>query len=474
MRGALFFRYVYVEVTVRLFMEHVRGRALLLRDGLANGAKSMFSDASIPRPENVAAQFDRLVNQAGAATAYAAVEFAKNAGNAMGVLETAAASAAANAYNRTSSTSASLDALRARGADAYVFGADGSRNNNNNNNIADLMRRDREFPQQLVRRSFDQRKAIDWDYLLENFPYVPANTGELANPDVQLVTMSVVRAFAVYLSTTDESYCPLFGHGLFYSLSRPLLSTCDMDNVIYSRDSTQSERMERADDAAWTTLYAAAGIVGFSLYTGLPLIGILAPVALTALWYLWMYNVYGFSVNCAGSLPVQLLGDFGAYINRWHPTAVCARFSALSLTPCDPYGDLAFANQTQWRDCAQDDEAVRELGYFYSLAYYTHAWLPDQWTWVRQTQPFRYWLSDIRVLDLLEEDNVPMRENCARLLFLDQVGVVSVGGVLLWLVYTLVLPPLTAIARAAVMLSVQVYGLANLLVISITRSEKTY
>ena len=466
-RGALFFRYVYVEVTVKLFVQHVRGRALLLRDGLVNGAKNVFSDMQIARPENVAAQFDRLVRQAGAATAYAAVESAKNVGNAMGVLETAAASTASDAFNRTSPTAASLEALRARGADAYAFGAD-------KNNIADLLRRDREFPQQLARRTFDQRKAIDWNYLLGHFPYVPANTGELADPDVKLTTITLVRAFALYLSTTDESYCPLFGHGLFYSLARPLLSTCDMDNVVYSRDSTQTERMERADEAAWATLYAGVVLVALSMYTGLSFFGILAPLSLTGLWYLWMYKVYGFNVNCGGNLPVQLAADVGAYINRWHPEAVCARFSALSVTPCDPYGDLAFANQTIWRDCAKEDEAVRELGYFYSLAYYTHQWLPDAWTWVRQTQPFRYWLSEIRVLDLIEEDNVPIRENCARLLFLDQVGVVSVGGVLLWLVYTLVLPPLTAMARAAVMLSVQIYGLANLLVISITRSEKTY
>ena len=33
---------------------------------------------------------------------------------------------------------------------------------------------------------------------------------------------------------------------LFYMLSHPLLATCDMDNQVYSRDSTQTEHMARS------------------------------------------------------------------------------------------------------------------------------------------------------------------------------------------------------------------------------------
>ena len=77
------------------------------------------------------------------------------------------------------------------------------------------------------------------------------------------------------------------------------------------------------------------------------------------------------------------------------------RFPALALS-CDPQTDLSMSNETSWRDCFED-EAVSELQYLYAPAYYLREVLPDQYSWLRTTQPFRYWLSGYKVLDQLEE-----------------------------------------------------------------------
>ena len=462
----LFFRYVYAQVTIPLFGKHVKSRALALRDGLVVGAQNVFSNVNVPRPENIADEFDRLTAAAGANAAYAAIELAKNSGSAIKILETAAASAAQSAYGKTSETAKSLSALRAR-AKSYAFG-----NDDLAAEIAELLKRDKEAPQELVYRTFDERKKIDWDYFVLNFPYVPANTSETYVTNVEtpeeVPQISIVRATAIYLSTTSDAYCPLYGHGLFYSLSLPLLSKCDMDGQVYSRDSTQTERMDRFDEALWMTLFVGVAIFAFQYYVGLPMLAVFAPFAMTLLWYMWMYIVYGFSYNCVPSLPVMLFADISAFINRWHPEPLCMRFSALALS-CDPRVDLSITDTTQWRQCF-DDEAVSELGYFYSLVYYVRDLVPDVYVYFRTVQPFRYWLSGFKVLDLLEE-NVPLRENCARLLLLDAAGVVALGGTLVWLTFALLVPPVVAVGRAAVQLAIQISGLTNLMIISVTRVE---
>ena len=461
-RGALFLRYVYTEITLPKFNLHVRSRMLALRDGITLGAKDIFSDIHIPRPENVADEFDRLVRSAGANAADAALLAARSSGKALRVLEVAAASAAKGAYGKVSKAAGALDSLRERAA-TYALGEDLT--------PAEVLARDRYAPQEVVFRTVAQRQNIDWDYLWQNFPYVPANTTAeyLTNTDAESVgEISIVRATAKFLTETSEDYVPLYGYGLFYSLSRPLLAKCDMDGVVYSKSSTQSERMERIDDAMWKTFLAACALFGLQFYIGLPFLAVFAPVMLTALWYFWLYVVYGYSYNCVPSLPVMLASDVNAYINRWHPEPLCLRFPALAQS-CDPQTDLSMNNQTSWRDCF-DDEAVSELGYLYAPAFYLREVLPAQYLWLRTAQPFRYWLSGYKVLDLLDE-GLPLRENCARLLVLDVAGVVAASGTVLWLFFSLVVPPVFGLAKAAVQASAQMAGLAQLLVLSVSTVE---
>ena len=478
-RAALFLKYYYAEVTVPIFARHVRQKALALTNGVVEGAKDVFSDVNVPRPENAAEEFDRLVRAAGAHAAFAAVSAANGAQQAAGVtsraikvLETALAVSSSQALNRTSSTTDALDGLRER-AQNYSFGSDAAA-------IDALLRRDLTAPRNEARRTVAQRMEYDWQYLWRHFPYVPANTTEFYvtnTEETKVKQISLVRATAMWLSTTSASteggYVPLYGRGLFYSVSRLVLPKCDMDAQVYAMDgSTQTDRMNRFDEALWLTLWLTVAAVAAQAYFGFgfPVLALLSPFIGAGVWYMWMYMLYGWSVNCAPSVPVMLGADVTAFVqSRMHPEPLCMRFSALA-TECDLSTGLTRNNRTTWHDCFEDP-AIGELGYAYSFVYYLRDLAPDVYRWFRETQPWRYWLSEWKVLDLVDDTSVPLRENCARLLLLDAVALVVAGGTAIFLTVSLLVPPVIALLRAAVQISLTASGLANLLVISITKRE---
>ena len=287
-------------------------------------------------------------------------------------------------------------------------------------------------------------------------------------------TINVFQAFSMYLTKTGGDYVPLFGEPLFFSLSQPLLAKCPMGDVVYSESTTQQERLGRVDRAFWITLTAGIIIFGIQFYFGVPFLAItfLSPFAMSFLTYLFMWIVYGWGYNCNPSIPVLLGADATAFINdRMHPKPLCERFPGLvaNSDECDSQTSLLMGGSTQFRECA-GDPAYDELGYLYSTVYYVRLLVPQVYKYLRETQPFRYWLSGFTTLDLLDEPSV-LRENCARLLMLDVGAVVSVAGVALFLVFNLVLPPVFSVVKAGVRLSVQLLGLVNLLVISVSETE---
>ena len=210
-------------------------------------------------------------------------------------------------------------------------------------------------------------------------------------------------------------------------------------------------------------------------WVGLPFVAICAPATAGMLWYLWLYFVYGYTLNCSPSLPVHLANDVGAYVNRWYPEPLCARFPALA-GECDMQTSIQFNGTTEWASCFEN-KAIEELGYAYSSVFYFKTWYPDWYNYLRRVQPSsRYYLSDWAALDALDD---PMDaaigqvffENCARLLFMDGVGLVSLSAVAGWLVFTLVVPIVASLARSAVALSVQIGGMLGLLLLSLSKVE---
>ena len=472
-RVILFLKYTWVEITLKEFKEHIKKVGMNLVDGFTRGLKGVFSDVSASRLPSLSIRFDMARLHLGVDVKYAvkkALEAAREAAGNAGETAGALADFLEFAFESSDDTpgtagSDALENLKAR-ADAYrteylkeySLGAD-----------------DAAFRE----LSYGERQQLDWKFLLENFPDVPFNITHSRDTTVvqdTVPTITVFKAFASYLTKTTDEYVPLFGEPLFYSLAQPLFAKCTMDDVIYSESSTQQQRLDRVDKAFWYTLFAAIIIFGLQFYLGVPLLAItlFSPLATGFLTYLFLFVVYGWSINCNPSMPVLLAADATAFINdRMHPDPICASFPALvaQTDVCDQQTSIRFGERTEWLENACGaEQSYNELGYMYSTVYYLRALFPDVYKYFRQTQPFRYWLSGWTTLDLLDQETV-LQENCARLLLLDVGAVFAVGGVAVWIIFTMLLPPTVAIVRAGLIASLQIVGLLNLLVLNLSEVE---
>lgn len=468
LKAAHFLKFYYGAVTLPSFARHIKARGFNLQNGATFAAENLFSTPVGGARVNAAEEFDRMTTTSGARDAQARMNKAKGSPVNLVAFGQLLTSGMANG-----STTTTLDALRARSA-RYNLGSSLA------DEIAETLRRDREEPIEVVLRTRAERAAIDWEYLVLNFPLLPKNTSAsyLTNTEQEEIeTINLMQAVGLYLSTTSDEWVPLFQHGLFYSLSLPLLQKCDQDVVLYSSTTTQSERMERFDSAIITTGLIGLAVLALQWYAGLPVVALCAPATATLLWYLWLYFVYGYSWACVPSLPVHLANDVGAWVNRMFPEPLCARFPALALDGCDLQTSLNFNGSTAWASCF-DNDAVRDLGYAYSFMWYFKTWFGDWYSYLRRVQPTtRFYLSDWPALDALDDPLDPAAsdvfyENCARLLFMDMVGIVSLGAVGGWMAFTLVVPIITSLARSAVALSVQTGGILSLLLLSLSKVEK--
>lgn len=472
-RVVLFLKYTWVEITLKEFKEHIKRVGLNLANGFTNGLKGVFSDVSVPRLPSLSIRFDMARLKLGVDVKYAvkkALEAARRAAGNAGETAAALADFLEFAFENSDDTpgtagSEALKDLKAR-ADAY---------RNEFLKEYNLGADDATFRE----LSYSERQQLDWNFLLENFPNVPFNITHSRDTTVvqdTVPTITVFKAFTSYLTKTTNEYVPLFGEPLFFSLAQPLFAKCTMDDVIYSESSTQQQRLDRVDKAFWYTLFAAVLIFGLQFYLGVPLLAItlFSPLATGFLTYLFLFVIYGWSINCNPSMPVLLAADATAFINdRMHPDPLCASFPALvaQTDVCDRQTSIRFGQRTDWLENACGaEQSYNELGYMYSTVYYLRALFPDVYKYFRQTQPFRYWLSGWTTLDLLDQETV-LQENCARLLLLDVGAVVAIGGVAVWIMFTMLLPPTVAIVRAGLIATLQIFGLLNLLVINLSEIE---
>ena len=67
------------------------------------------------------------------------------------------------------------------------------------------------------------------------------------------VNQDFLKTLKTLVADTKSGFSYIYG--LFYMLSRPLLATCDMDNQVYSRDSTQTEHMARSAKNSYRYIY---------------------------------------------------------------------------------------------------------------------------------------------------------------------------------------------------------------------------
>lgn len=123
--------------------------------------------------------------------------------------------------------------------------------------------------------------------------------------------MFVLDAVNRFMTTTNNSYVPLFGVGGAYIVLGPIFESCDAEEMLYYDPQKSAERK----DAVGSGMIAVA--IYFVVLTmvpfGTPLLSTMALVFGSALVYL--YTVYGYLPSCVPSLPYTLLDDLYAWMN---------------------------------------------------------------------------------------------------------------------------------------------------------------
>lgn len=144
-----------------------------------------------------------------------------------------------------------------------------------------------------------------------------------------------IDAFARFVETANDTYVPFTGYGLPYVVTYPIAETCDYE-AIFSKQSTQEERLLRFDGAIVGILITFAIMFSSSLWSYIPFGGLLGS-ATSLLFAFWvsLFFVYGWLPTCAPTLPYMLMEDLTWWIRtRLDPGCFCTMFPLLSNAFC--------------------------------------------------------------------------------------------------------------------------------------------
>lgn len=209
-----------------------------------------------------------------------------------------------------------------------------------------------------------RRARKDWEYLFKEW--------ELRGGQ------KLINVFEKFLTTTDDSYVPLFGRGASWFVTYPFAGTCSME-VIYCNApgyETTEKRLDLIEDAFLYMIYFMLAIFLLDWFTGFPILAMVSPYVIFVLPFIYVLTVYNWIYPCFPNVPNCLLDDMFAYLNdRLFPNCWCEFFPGLAET-CNLENCFLCSVQTTYRSCPDNIKELNDLGVF---------WAPL--TWVRKNYP---------------------------------------------------------------------------------------
>lgn len=144
-----------------------------------------------------------------------------------------------------------------------------------------------------------------------------------------------IDAFARFIETANDTYVPFVGYGLPYVITYPIAETCDYE-AIFSKQSTQEDRLRRFDSAVVGILFAFLIIFTSSFWSFIPFGSLLGSfTSLLFAWWIGLYIVYGWLPTCGPTLPYMLMEDVTWWIRtRLDPGCFCTMFPTLTNSFC--------------------------------------------------------------------------------------------------------------------------------------------
>lgn len=231
-----------------------------------------------------------------------------------------------------------------------------------------------------------KRATKDWEYLWKNW--------EIRN------SVSVIDVLRQFLTTTDDTFIPFFGHSLSWFITYPFTGTCSME-VIYCTQNTVQTRMERITDAFYYLLYFTLAIFLFRYITELPLPAFILPYILYVYGFIYVLTVYNWIYPCFPNVPNCLLDDLTAWVNENIPDCWCSYFPGLSKN-CDIEVCHLCSLRTEFYSCSTVPH-VDDAGIFWAALFYLRKNYPQEFVYMYDTLPFSWVFRRFEVIKYLAQ-----------------------------------------------------------------------
>ena len=277
-----------------------------------------------------------------------------------------------------------------------------------------------------------QRAEKDWNHLFKQW--------ELRNNG------NIVEIIIQFVGTVDDTYVPLFGHGLGYYISYAFIDSCPME-IIYCTTKTTQERVQAISRQFVWQAAVFGGFYALQLYSGIPVFTMATgfPTMFLIMGAIYMWTVYSYIYTCVPNIPNCLMDDLFIWFHDVaYPQCFCSIYPGLSES-CDP--ELCFLTDrvTTFANCSTTVPLTNDMGYFWSPVFWFRSQLPEVFLWMYKTPPFS-WLfknyDSIRDIAIRAQDGVPItlaEMDCLGLKYSDS-ALLGIGFYLISFLLSMLIP----------------------------------
>lgn len=232
-----------------------------------------------------------------------------------------------------------------------------------------------------------RRARKDWEHLFTKFEVRGG--------------ISFITVIEKFLTTTDESYVPFFGHGASFFVTYPFAGTCSME-VIYCTApgyETTEKRLDKIEDSFAYMLYFMIAIFLADWFSGFPILAMVSPYMLFVLPFIFVLTTYNWIYPCFPNVPNCLMDDLFAFLNdRLFPNCWCEFFPGLANS-CNLENCFLCSVQTTYKSCPDNIPELKELGLFWAPITWLRKNYPKVLVFMYNTPPFLWLFRRIDVLD---------------------------------------------------------------------------
>lgn len=239
-----------------------------------------------------------------------------------------------------------------------------------------------------------RRARKDWEYLFTNF-----NVRNNQQP---------IKILEQFISNTDDTYVPFFGHNLAWFVTYPFAGECSMEIIYCNAPEYQDtkRRLDYIEDSLYYMLYMTIALFVFQWFTGLPVLTITAVYLPIVFAFTYVLTVYGWILPCFPNIPQCAVDDIYAFISdRVFPACWCSYFPGLAQN-CNMDNCFLCSRTTTYASCEANISDLKELSIFWAPLFWLRINYPDTLLFFYKTIPFSWILRRYDVIQKIFQEIV--------------------------------------------------------------------